>query len=80
MIRFIKGEGITKGIRHIEMRMWYTRLQYKMKRMELYHMAGDILPADKLTKLGNRTSHQMFMRDILGLNLINVTETRSESF
>ena len=32
MIDFVKGDSVAKGVRHMEMRMWYTREKYeKMK-------------------------------------------------
>ena len=30
MINFVHGEGVAKGVRHMELRMWYTREEYKM--------------------------------------------------
>jgi hypothetical protein len=28
MIKFVKGEGVAKGVRHMEMRLWYTREEF----------------------------------------------------
>ena len=29
MVNFINGEGAAKGVRHMELRMWYVRERYK---------------------------------------------------
>ena len=70
MIGFVKGEGVAKGVRHMELRMWYTREQYRMHNFNLEHMSGKIIPADKFTKLGDRLDHQEFLRDVQGLGLL----------
>jgi len=41
------------------------------------HMAGDIIPTDKLTKLGNVSQHRQFRETILGLSLLS-GERRAE--
>jgi hypothetical protein len=69
MLNFVKGDGAAKGVRHMELRMWYCRDQFKKGRYDLEHMDGKILPADKLTKLGNVAEHRQFTMDILGLKL-----------
>jgi hypothetical protein len=51
-IDFIKGDSVTKGVRHMELRMWYTREEYKKGDIKLEFMKGTEIPADKLTKLG----------------------------
>ncbi|CAM9944435.1 unnamed protein product [Sphacelaria rigidula] len=70
MIGFVKGEGVAKGVRHMELRMWYTREQYLMQNFNLEYMSGKILSADKFTKLGDRLDHQEFLRDVQGLSLL----------
>ena len=70
-IDFVHGEGVAKGVRHMELRMWYSREEYRKGKVVLDYMPGVEIPSDKLTKLGNVTEHKVFVRDILGLNLIN---------
>jgi hypothetical protein len=70
MINFVKGEGVAKGVRHMEMRMWYTREEYSKGKFELVHMPGKDIPTDKLTKLGSVVEHRIFTRNILGHNLV----------
>jgi len=70
MIDFVKGEGVAKGVRHMELRMWYTREQYLMNNMDLMYTSGKVISADKLTKLGDRLDHAEFMRDVQGLHLL----------
>jgi hypothetical protein len=69
MINFIKGDSITKGIRHMELRLWYTRDEYKKGKFHLDHMSGDIIPADPCTKPTSITAHREHTKDIMGLRL-----------
>ena len=71
MIKFVKGEGVAKGIRHVEMRMWYTREEFSKGNFEFEHMPGIEIPTDKMTKLGNVTEHREFTRNVLGHNLVS---------
>ena len=71
MINFIHGEGVAKGVRHMELRMWFTREEYKKGGLQLDYMEGKIIPTDKLTKLGSCQEHRVFRRNILGHDLIN---------
>lgn len=70
MVNFIHGEGVAKGVRHMELRMWYVRERYKQGNVVIDWMTGAEIPADKLTKLGTREAHEAFARDILGLSLL----------
>jgi hypothetical protein len=71
---FVRGEGVAKGVRHMELRMWYTREQYKKGGVELVYEPSETLLADKLTKLGCVAEHKAFTRKILGLDLISYPE------
>ena len=70
MINFVKGEGVAKGVRHMELRMWYVREQYQKGQIILDYMPGEIIPTDKLTKLGTVMEHEIFRDNILGLKLL----------
>jgi hypothetical protein len=70
-IEFVKGNSVAKGVRHMELRMWYTREEYKKGNVQLEYMKGTEIPADKLTKLGVVSEHRKFTMDIQGLNLIS---------
>jgi hypothetical protein len=70
MVNFVKGEGVAKGIRHVELRMWYVRERYKEGSVVIDWISGETIPADKLTKLGTREEHEQFTRDIMGHNLL----------
>jgi hypothetical protein len=70
-IEFVKGNSVAKGVRHMELRMWYTREEYKKGKVDLEYMKGTEIPADKLTKLGVESEHKKFTIDIQGLNLIS---------
>jgi hypothetical protein len=71
MINFVKGEGVAKGVRHMELRMWYTREQYKSGRIVMKHMSGKVISSDKFTKLANRRDHEIFRNDVQGLGLLS---------
>jgi hypothetical protein len=71
MIAFVRGEGVAKGVRHMELRMWYLREKYSQGCVDLDYMAGVTIPADKLTKLGNKASHAEFRTNIQGLKLLH---------
>lgn len=70
MIEFIKGKGIAKGVRHMELRMWYLREKVKKGDVDIEHTSGLTLPADKLTKLGDKEGHHKFRFNIMGLGLL----------
>ena len=54
----------------MELRMWYTREEYQMGKVDFEYKSGKILTADKLTKLGNISDHRIFAADIMGLGLL----------
>lgn len=70
MIKFVRGEGVAKGVRHMELRMWYTRDQYAMGKYDLEHMKGTILPADRITKPSTRDEQDDYRKFALGLGLL----------
>jgi hypothetical protein len=43
MIKFLHGEGTAKGVRHMELRMWYCREQYKSGALVLDYMSGETI-------------------------------------
>jgi hypothetical protein len=71
LVNFVNGDGpMAKGVRHIEIRQWFTRDTIQKGQFELIHMPGNEIPADKLTKLGNISEHAQFRSQILGLSLL----------
>ena len=50
--------------------MYYVREQYSQGFYELIHTKGTEIAADKLTKLGSRKDHRIFMENIQGLRLL----------
>ena len=72
VVEFIQGRGFPKGVRHMQLRMWYVREQYLAGVIDLDHMAGAILTADYLTKVADAASHGIFTIDILGLRLLGL--------
>ena len=71
MVRFVQGEGVAKGVRHVELRMWYVRERYKDGSVIIDWMTGKEIPADKLTKLGTRVEHEAFTYAIMGHALLD---------
>jgi hypothetical protein len=70
MIDFVQSKSVAKGVRHMELRLWYIREKYKENSCVLDYMAGEIIPTDKLTKLGTKDGHFRFTRDIMGHALL----------
>lgn len=70
MIKFVKGEGVAKGVRHMEMRMWYLRDLYAKGKFDLQHMPGNVIPTDFMTKLGTINDHKRMQYDVMGLGLL----------
>eukprot|EP01038_Epipyxis_sp_PR26KG_P014340 gene14340-19232_t len=84
MINFvIRGEGVAKGgVRHMELRMWYVRGEQYQKKgniIILNYMPGEIIPTDKLTKLGTTEEHKIFRDNMLGLNLLDNIDQNDEN-
>jgi hypothetical protein len=67
----IGGTGISKGVRHIDLRMWYTREVYQQGGIDIIYMPGTTVPAILLTKHGTGAQHREFVSDIMGLKLLN---------
>ena len=61
---------MAKAVRHIEFRQWFTRDTIQKGQLQLTHMPGKEIPADKLTKLSNVSKHEQFRSPILGLSLL----------
>jgi hypothetical protein len=78
--QFINGNGVAKGVRHMELRQWYMREQYQQGRVLFEHMPGAKNPADKLTKLADSVSHAEFTVFVMGLNLLGATSILNEEF
>ena len=72
MHEFVQGKSMAKGVRHMELRMWFIREQYKSGRLNLRWESGKKLEADYLTKLATRAEHLRFQYNIQGLALLEV--------
>jgi len=70
-MNFIHGEGVANGVRYMELRMWYVRERCNEGNVVVDWMTRKEIPADKLTKLGTRETHEKFTRDVLGLSLLD---------
>jgi hypothetical protein len=65
LVNFINSyTPFAKGVRHVEMRQYFTRDTFKGEFKLGHNIKGTKIPADKLTKLGNVTEHQQFTRQI----------------
>jgi hypothetical protein len=73
MIEFLKGNGVAKGVRHMELRMWYLRDKVKRGDTNIVHVPGTTIPADKLTKLGDKETHKQFVNHIMGLIMLGLS-------
>jgi hypothetical protein len=69
MLNFIQGEGLARGVRHIALRMYYTRQKYQEGNIQVHYLEGTKLPADQQTKIGTKAQFIAFRHNILGLSL-----------
>lgn len=61
---------MAKGARHMELRMWYVREQFAMGNVDMMHMPGAVLPADRLTKPSTKQEQAEFTSFVMGLALL----------
>lgn len=71
MVNFVKSDGVAKGVRHMELRMWYTREQYRLGNSVIKWRSGATIAADKLTKLADKLGQSEFRYSVQGLYLLN---------
>ena len=76
LIKFINGEGTAKGIRHVELRMYYVREKYLEGNIALQYMSGETLPVDQMTKIGSKAKFLNFRDKIMGLGLLSDEEKK----
>ena len=77
---FVKGVGIAKGVRHMQLRLWYVRDQYQNLNINIEDIPGQQNPSDKLTKLPDSISIFPFLQSIMGLALIDAPNHLNEGF
>lgn len=80
MLNFIRGDGMAKGIRHVELRQYYIREKYLEGRVLVTYMAGQVIPADQMTKIGSKEQFIMFRRDVMGLKLWKDMQVKFDTF
>jgi hypothetical protein len=72
MIDFVvNAKKVAKGVRHMELRQWYIREKLLKGDVNMEHMSGKQISADKLTKLADKSSQLEHVIDIMGLKLLN---------
>lgn len=74
MINFVKGSAVAKGIRHLELRLWYFREEVSRGKVDVFFMPGKDMPADQLTKILNRADFEKFRERVQGLKLLTKDE------
>ena len=77
---FVQGKSIAKQVRHMELRLFYVKDQFKMGHMFMTHVSGLTNPANELTKVSDITNHFPFAKQILGLGLLNAKSLLNEKF
>jgi hypothetical protein len=80
VVEFITGNGVARGVRHMELRQWYMREQYQMHSTKFQHIDGKSNPADKLTKISDAPGHTAFTIVVMGLGLVGATSILNEGF
>ena len=78
MVNFVMGETTANGARHVELKQWFTREQYKMNHFTLKWQSGKEISADKFTKLADHLKQQEFRYDVQGLALLNTNSVPNE--
>jgi hypothetical protein len=80
VVEFVEGRGIAKGVRHMQLRLWYLREQHMLSNIRFAHVPGLKNPSDKLTKLADGPAHNEYAQHILGHALLgNVTSILNET-
>lgn len=69
VISFVRGECVAKGVRHVELRMYYVREKFNEGNIDIQYEAGATLPVDQLTKIGTAEKFFKFRQEVLGLKL-----------
>jgi len=72
VVDFMHGRGNPKGVRHMQLRMWYLREKILSGSIDIDHLAGSLIVADRLTKVSDNIGHNVFANDIQGLNLLKL--------
>jgi len=67
MLEFIQGNSDAKAVRHMALRMWYVREKFlKGDACISQFLEGSKMPADKLTKVGDRPGYNEHVVEIMG--------------
>ena len=74
MISYIKGMATGKHAKSMMLHLYYLRENYERMDIDIRHMDGNVIPTDKLTKLGTAKEHLMFVMDIMGLYMLPVDD------
>jgi hypothetical protein len=69
--QFLEGNGSAKGIRHIELRMFYLRELGEMGKVKYMFMNGLDIPVDGLTKAKSRKEFEKNRWHIMGHGLLD---------
>ncbi len=80
VIDFNKGDGVAKGVKHMQLRLWYLRENYDMAAYIVNHIPGETNQADKLTKICGYVEHVKFVEEVMGLRLLGATSILNEEF
>ena len=67
---FVNGDRVAKGVRHMELRMWFAQEQVKCGNIEVVYMEGKKIPADKLTKVSSIKGFEDFRYILMGTYLL----------
>jgi hypothetical protein len=69
-VDFVLGESEAKGVRHMNLRLWYIRESFHMGEIDITHLEGKKMVADMLTKVGTVDQFKKFVKDIMGHELL----------
>ncbi len=66
MLEFIQGNSDAKAVRHMALRMWYVREKILKGDVLSEFLSGKRMPADKMTKVGDRAGFNEHVVQIMG--------------
>jgi hypothetical protein len=65
-VEFCNDRAGVKQAKHIDVRQWFAQEQIAMKTVELVHMKGVVMPADRLTKPCSKDQQTEFRKFVMG--------------
>lgn len=69
MIEFVRGNYELKASKHMEIKMHFVKEMYERGEINVNHVSGKVLPADKVTKVVDKSGIQVLRRCVQGCEI-----------